>query len=81
MTGGAGGYCLLKVPGAPGEVIVGLAGREGKPVTMASFSSREKALAHLKRQAVLIENALKHVHHRIDELEAGRAAHNAVSRE
>lgn len=81
MTGNAGGYCLLKVPSAPGEPMLGLAGREGKPVTIASFSSRERTLAHLKLKAVHIENSLEHIRRRIDDLEAETDIQRAVLNE
>lgn len=72
MTGRARGYCMLKVPKAPEEPMVGIAGIEGRPVTVESCSPGERALAHLRQQAAYIENALNFIRNRICHLEAVR---------
>lgn len=72
MTGGARGYCVLKVPESPEEPMTGLAGKDGVPVRTASFFQSDSVLAHLRMQAAHIENTLSSIRLRINQLEAVR---------
>jgi hypothetical protein len=81
MTGASGGFCVLKVPDGPREPMAGIAGRQGSPVTITSFSERGKTLLNLRLQAMHLENMLNGVRHRIRELEAGRDLPAAGSRD
>ena len=72
MTGSAQGYCLLKVPYEPGEPMRGLAGRQGRPVTIAPVASRATEVEHLRLQETHVEKTLAHVRRRIGYLEALR---------
>jgi len=81
MTGAGGGFCVLKAPDEPRKPVAGIAGRQGRPVTVASFSERGRTLVSLRLQAMHIENMLNGVRRRIHELEGGRDMPAAGSRD
>ena len=63
MTGGGRGFCVLRVPGDPGEPLVGAAGRAGRPV--GAMEDGKDELEHLRGQARQIEATLRTIHARI----------------
>jgi len=70
MTGGGGGFCVLKLPGRAGEPITGLVGRVGWPVGWQLGPEAE--LSRLRSQARQIEAVLHIIRRRIEVLEANR---------
>ena len=71
MTGGGGGYCLLKIPRTPDAPITGFAGLYGTPVSLLCGSPRMD-IAPLHVRAQRIQLALRGIERRIAILETVR---------
>lgn len=69
MTGGGGGFCLLKLPGSPDEPLTGFAGRAGYPVRIPSHGMGTD-LESLRARIRSVETAIRSIQRRVAVLEA-----------
>jgi len=72
MTGRAGGYCMLKLPGSSDEPICGFAGHSGYAVKL-SPDDVPRDLASLRQRAQSLEVGLRDMRRRIAALVADRS--------
>jgi hypothetical protein len=70
MTGGGGGFCVLRLQSRRDEPLIGASGRAGWPV--GRIADGEDELAHLRSQAEQIETILRAIRGRIKHLQAVR---------
>ena len=69
MTGGGGGFCLLKFPGAPDEFLTGFVGRSGHPVRLRSHRIGTD-LESLHARIWNVETAIRRIQRRVAALAA-----------
>lgn len=70
MTGKAEGYCLLKIPDAPGESKTGFAGLAGNAVTIGNDSCKVD-IAGMQTRLREVQTALQAMKLRLAAMEAG----------
>lgn len=70
MTGNGGGYCLMKMPDAPGEPETGFAGLAGRSVMICN-NSRQMNIVLLQDRLQGVQAALQELKWRLANLEAG----------
>ena len=68
MTGGGGGFCLLKLPRSPDEALTGFAGRAGYPVRIPS-PGMGSDLESFRAQLWNVERAIHSIQRRVAALE------------
>ena len=73
MTGRAGGYCMLELPGSSDEPMRGFAGRSGDAVRI-SPDDAPGDLTSLRQRVQSLEVGLRDIRRRIAALVTGRSA-------